>query len=268
MSEPTSPNPSSRRRFLTASSVSLAALELAGQSSRSLFAQSEKTETPQRVVVGVMGLSRGLSLASDLAKMPSVEVKYLCDVDTKRAKTGATAIEKLGGKPMVIGDFRKMLDDPELDALFCAAPNHWHGPAAIMGCKAGKHVYVEKPACHNPQEGEWMIEAATKFKRCVQVGTQRRSSPGIQAAIAKLHDGAIGRVYLARAFFNRFRGSIGVKPESTPPESLNFDLWQGPAPRRPFHENIVPITGIGSGIGVTASWATTAFMCSTYVDGL
>ncbi len=132
-----------------------------------------------------------------------------------------------------------MLDDKEVDAFCCAAPNHWHGPAAILGCKAGKHVYVEKPACHNPQEGEWMVAAAKKYNRCVQVGTQRRSSPGFQEAIQKLHDGVIGRVYLARGFFNRFRPTIGTKSDSAPPSTLDYELWQGPAPRRPFRENVV-----------------------------
>jgi predicted dehydrogenase len=96
----------------------------------------------------------------------------------------------------LVGDFRKVLDDPTVDALVCAAPNHWHGPAAILGCKAGKHVYVEKPASHNPQEGEWMVQAANKYQRCVQVGNQRRSSAGYRQAMEKLHAGVIGKVYL------------------------------------------------------------------------
>ena len=192
-----------------------------------------------RVVVGIMGLNRGKDLAGDLLKIPGVEIKYACDTDSSRAASGAKMIEEGGGKPIVIQDFRKMLDDKEVDAIFCAAPNHWHGPAAILGCKAGKHVYVEKPACHNPQEGEWMVRAATQNKRCVQVGNQRRSSPGFIDAISKLHGGVIGKVYLARAFFQRMRGSIGSKTDSVPPPTLDYDLWQGPAPRRPFRDNVV-----------------------------
>lgn len=193
----------------------------------------------ERVIVGIMGLSRGKDLASDLMKMTGVEIKYACDADSKRAASGAKFIAEGGGRAEAIQDFRKMLDDKDVQAIFCAAPNHWHGPATILACKAGKHVYVEKPASHNPQEGEWMVRAAQQSGKCVQVGNQRRSSPGFQAAIAKVHSGAIGKVYLARTFFNRLRGSIGTKTDSPPPESLNYDLWQGPAPKRPYRENVV-----------------------------
>jgi predicted dehydrogenase len=229
-----------RRRILEGSVASMAAWNLASLSRTPLYGEARSAESSKRVVVGVMGLSRGVSLASDLLKIPGVELKYLCDVDQKRAATAVKTITDKGGNAVPIQDFRKMLDDKELDALFCAAPNHWHGPATILGCKAGKHVYVEKPACHNPQEGEWMIEAASKYKRCVQVGTQRRSSPGIQAAIAKLHAGAIGKVYLARAFFSQFRPTIGKKSDAIAPSTLDYDLWQGPAPRKAFRENVVP----------------------------
>ncbi len=229
-----------RRRILEGSVASLAAWNLASLSHAPLYGESTSADSSDRVVVGVMGLARGLSLASDLLKIPGVELKYLCDVDQKRAATAVKTINDKGGAATPIQDFRKMLDDKELDALFCAAPNHWHGPATILGCKAGKHVYVEKPASHNPQEGEWMIEAATKHKRCVQVGTQRRSSPGIQAAIAKLHAGDLGKVYLARAYYNNFRPTIGKKSDASAPSTLDYDLWQGPAPKKAFRENVVP----------------------------
>jgi len=174
-----------------------------------------------------MGHNRGKDLAANLLKIPGVEIKYACDADSKRAASGAKFISDLGGKPEAIQDFRRILDDKEVDALICAAPNHWHGPATILGCKAGKHVYVEKPACHNPQEGEWMVRAAQQNNRCVQVGNQRRSSPGYQTAIAKLHDGVIGKVVLARAFFNRLRGSIGVKTDAAPPNHLTMTSGKG-----------------------------------------
>jgi len=233
MSSPT------RRRFFATTSTALAAAQLSAATSKSLFAQDEQTAAPERIVVGIMGLSRGLDLAKDLVKMPNVVVKYACDADSKRAASGAKRITEEGGSPKAIQDFREMLDDKEVDAFFCAAPNHWHGPAAILGTRAGKHVYVEKPACHNPQEGEWMVAAAEKYKKCVQVGNQRRSSPGFQAAIQRVHSGTIGDVYLARSFFNRMRGPIGTKTDSTPPDSLDYDLWQGPAPRREFRENVL-----------------------------
>ena len=225
-----------RRQFLARSSTTLAAAHLVSTSTRTNGAASRE---PQRIVIGLMGLNRGKDLAANLLKIPGVEIKYACDADSKRAASGAKFIADLGGKPEAIQDFRRILDDKEVDALICAAPNHWHGPATILGCKAGKHVYVEKPACHNPQEGEWMVRAAQQNNRCVQVGNQRRSSPGYQSAIAKLHGGVIGKVVLARAFFNRLRGSIGVKTDAPPPESLDYDLWQGPAPHRPYRENVL-----------------------------
>ena len=148
-------SPVSRRRFLgTTAAVSLAA------STGQAAAPSDK------VVIGVMGLSRGRSLADSFAKKPNVEIKYVCDVDSQRAASCADLVKGAVGKaPQAIGDFRRILDDPDVDALVCAAPNHWHAPATILACQAGKHVYVEKPCSHNPQEGEWMIKAARKHNR-------------------------------------------------------------------------------------------------------
>lgn len=186
-----------------------------------------------------MGCSRGMDLYADLNKIPNVEVKYLCDCDESRLQAAMKTATESSRSPQAVTDFRRILDDKTIDALVCAAPNHWHGPATIMACRAGKHVYVEKPASHNPQEGEWMVEAAAKAGVCVQVGTQRRSSPGYQAAIQKVHEGAIGQVFQARCFFNRLRGSIGSTQPTTPPSGLDYNLWQGPAPKRPFKSNVV-----------------------------
>src|SRR5690606_5907963 len=110
--------------------------------------------------------------------------------------------------------------------LICAAPNHWHGPATILACQAGKHVYVEKPCCHTPAEGAMMIEAARKHKRAVQVGTQRRSGGGFSEAIAMLHGGEIGRVYSARAYYQAARESIGTGKAAEPPAHLDYAMWQ------------------------------------------
>ena len=222
-----------RRDFLTATSGVLATAA-AATSIRYGSAQESK-----RVVVGIMGCSRGRDLLKDLMTIPNVVVKYVCDTDSTRVAGAAKQAGDSGVRVEAVQDFRKILDDKEVDALFCAAPNHWHGPATILGCKAGKHVYVEKPASHNPQEGEWMVAAAEKYNRCVQVGTQRRSSSGYQQAVAKLKEGKIGKVYLSRCFFNRLRGSIGTVQASEPPDTLNYDLWQGPAPKRPYRSNVV-----------------------------
>ncbi|MFO0847948.1 MAG: Gfo/Idh/MocA family oxidoreductase [Gemmataceae bacterium] len=220
----------SRRTFLGATAAALPATVWAAPS--------------DKVVVGVMGAGgRGTSLAKTFAGLPNVEVAYVCDPDEKRVNAAAAAVGK-GGKsqPKAVGDFRRILDDKAVDALVCAAPNHWHGPATILACAAGKHVYVEKPCSHTAREAELMVEAARKHDRRVQVGTQRRSYPGIQEAVAKLHDGVIGRVYFAQGWYTNDRASIGNGKEGPPPAGLDYDLWQGPVPRRPFRTNTLHYT--------------------------
>lgn len=220
----------SRRSFLGTTAALSAATMTA-------YAQ-EGTAAADKVVVGIMGTSRGAALASVFASLPGVEVKYVCDVDSNRLK----ALQESMGKSVpytVIGvtDFRKILDDKDVDALVCAAPNHWHAPAGIMACVAGKHAYVEKPCSHNPREGEMLVEAARKYKKCVQMGNQRRSSDKIQRGIQLLKDGAIGRVYYSRSWYAANRGPIGSGTPAPVPSHIDYDLWQGPAPRVPFTSN-------------------------------
>lgn len=223
-----------RRKFLSASAAISSLSPIAAN-------QDGAGEKPRPIRIGVMGLSRGMDLAKDFAKIDNVEVAYLCDVDDARLTSAAKQFnDRFNATPKTVKDFRNILDDKSVDALICAAPNHWHGPATIMACKAGKHVYVEKPCSHNPQEGEWMIAAAEKYKRCVQMGTQRRSAPGTRAAIEKLHQGAIGNIFLSRCYYTGLRGSIGKGEEAQPPANFDYDLWQGPAPRKPFRSNYVP----------------------------
>lgn len=194
----------------------------------------------RRVRVGVMGLSRGLDLARGFAQLPDVEVAYLCDVDQNRVARGLAALAKTTAvTPASGGDFRRMLDDGAIDALANAACNHWHAPAAILACAAGKHVYVEKPCSHTPQEGEWLVAAAAKHRRFVQMGNQRRSWPKIVEAIARLRAGELGRVYFAQAWYVAQRGSIGRGAATQVPAGMDYELWQGPAPRRPFQSNFL-----------------------------
>ncbi len=199
-------------------------------------------EAPSRIVtVGVMGMSRGLALAQTFGMLPGVRVKYVCDLDSDRVAKSVATVEKLditpAQKPQGIQDFRRILDDPEVDALICAAPNHWHAPAAIMACQAGKHCYVEKPCCQNPWEGELLVEMSRKYKKAVQMGSQRRSAPGFIEAMHKLHSGVIGRVYLSNCWYTALRPSIGRGEPASPPAGLDYAMWQGPAPHKDFRSN-------------------------------
>jgi predicted dehydrogenase len=225
-----------RRAFLSRSAATGAVASLG--LSHFLSAQDAPS---RRVVIGVMGLSRGRGLATIFAQQPAVEIRYVCDPDSTRAEACAKALEAAGQKPpQAIADFRRILDDNQVDALVCAAPNHWHAPATIMACAAGKHVYCEKPGSQNPYEGELATQAARKHRRVVQIGTQRRSGPGTIQAIQKLQEGVIGRVYLVRAWYNNARGSIGIGKPAEVPANLDYELWQGPAPRRPYLDNRIP----------------------------
>ncbi len=196
-------------------------------------------QTGDKIRVGVMGTGgRGTSLATSFAQQKEVEVTHVCDVDQTRAERAGAAVNKVAGNtPRVVTDFRRILDDRTVQILVVGTCNHWHAPATILGCAAGKHVYVEKPCSHNPREGELMVAAARKYNRKVQMGNQRRSWPKIIEAIDEVRKGTIGRAYFAQAWYLNNRPSIGRGQEAQPPKGLDFDLWQGPAPRRSFRSN-------------------------------
>ena len=222
-----------RRTFLagaTAATVSLAA----GRRARAAGANDT-------VVLALMGANnRGSQLAQGFAKLSGVEFAYVCDCDERAIAKGNAAAGQNGGRaPQGIKDFRQALDDPNVDGLVCAAPNHWHAAATLLACAAGKHVYVEKPASHTAEEGERMIAAARAASRVVQVGMQRRSGSLYQALVERVRDGAIGRVLYAKSWYQRNRPSIGRSQATSPPPWLDYSLWQGPAPERPFRENIL-----------------------------
>ena len=193
-----------------------------------------------KIVVGVMGLSRGMAHVANYLELPNVEIAYVCDVDSRRMdKAIAVIAEKQKRAPKGAKDFRTILDDRDVDALSIAAPNFWHTPAAILACAAGKHVYVEKPGSHNAREGELIVAVARKYQRVVQMGNQRRSWPWMIEAIAKVHAGEIGRVTFARTWYNADRPSIGRGKPVAVPEWLDYSLWQGPVPERPYVDNLV-----------------------------
>jgi predicted dehydrogenase len=221
-----------RRTFLGAATASGVALASAG------FAAQPANDKLLVAVIGTGG--RGTGLAQAFARLPGVEVTHVCDADRGRADNAAGVVNKATeGKltPQVATDLRRVLDDKNLNAVVIATCNHWHAPAAILACAAGKHVYVEKPCSYNPREGELLVQAARKHHKLVQMGNQRRSYPKVIEAMAELRKGVIGRVYFAESWYQANRGTIGRGKEATPPKGLDYALWQGPAPHRPFHTN-------------------------------
>ena len=232
----------SRRDFIKKSATGAAALSLGGilpgfnaKSYGNIIGANEK------ITVAMMGVnSRGLALAGTFAKQSNCEVLYVCDVDSRAMDKCINKVEEIQKKrPKASGDFRKALEDKQLDALVVAAPDHWHAPAAILASKAGKHVYLEKPCSHNPYEGELLTKVAAKYKNVIQMGNQRRSWPNVIAGIEELRKGTIGRPYFAKGWYVANRGPIGTGKITEVPEWLNYDLWQGPAPRRPFKDNLI-----------------------------
>ncbi|HEK20751.1 MULTISPECIES: Gfo/Idh/MocA family protein [unclassified Mucilaginibacter] len=209
--------------------------------SHSAIAGIYKGSPAKKVVLGVMGVnSRGAFLAQKFAGLNDVEIGYICDVDSNAMNKCIAEIEKITGKrPKGITDVRQLLEKKDLDALVIAAPDHWHAPATILACQAGKHVYVEKPCSHNPHEGELAIQAAAKYNRLVQMGSQRRSFSNVQKMVQELHSGIIGRAYFARGWYVNNRKSIGIGKAAPIPANLNYDLWQGYAPRRPYKDNLI-----------------------------
>ena len=221
-----------RRHFIAASAAVVAG---------SAIRRSHAADANSEVVLALMGANnRGSQLAEQFGKQTGCRIAYVCDPDEQALAKGIEAATRSDGpKPQAIRDFRQALDDPAVDALICAAPNHWHAPATILACAAGKHVYVEKPCSHSAEEGELMIAAAKKANRVVQVGTQRRSGPLYRQAVQKIRDGAIGEALHGKSWYHTLRPSIGVAKESAPPKTLDFALWQGPAVERPFRDNIL-----------------------------
>ena len=227
----------SRRAFLRQSALMAGALATSAVSRAARAADSPQ----DAVVLGVIGTNgRGTALAGSFAALGGARIAYVCDVDERVIDKAVSAI---GGKqdqaPKRVGDLRRIFDDPAVDAVVIATPDHWHAPATILACAAGKHVYVEKPASHNPREGELMVAAARKHARVVQLGTQRRSMPGHVEAIERLRGGEIGRVLFARGWYNATRQSIGHGKPATVPAGLDYALWQGPAPEQDYRDNVV-----------------------------
>ena len=194
-----------------------------------------------RIHVAAIGLNgRGNSMVGTIAKQNNTEVSCVCDVDSRAMPKATKTIMESGqtNTPRSEKDCRKVLEDKSIDAIYIATPDHWHAPLTIMGCQAGKHVYVEKPLSHNPREGEIAVAAARKYDRVVQMGAQRRSAPILTQGIEQLHKGIIGRVYLAKTWYTNNRKATYLQPAAVP-SWLDYDLWQGPAPRADYKDGLI-----------------------------
>ncbi len=229
----------SRRTFLDGLAIGLAgtAVSAPARSYAQILGANDRVNF---AIAGLNGRGRA-HLSSLAANSRSARLSHICDVDAHvLAKFAAEAQQTLGYAPRSDQDFRKALDAKDVDAISIATPDHWHAPMAVLALRAGKHVYVEKPSSHNPREGELLIEAQRKYGKLVQVGDQQRSSPHSIRIIEQIHHGLIGRAYFGKAWYSNTRKSMGTGKEVPVPEWLDWDLWQGPAPRSAYKDNIHP----------------------------
>src|SRR5438552_656316 len=219
-----------RRDFIKRATVAGAGLAVAS-------APAGARGANDRVRIGVIGAGRmGMGNLKDFAKQPDAEIAAVCDVYQPNLDAAAKATD---GKAEGYKDFRRILDRKDIDAVIVAAPDHWHALSTVEACKAGKDVYVEKPICCVVEEGKRIVEAARKYQRVVQVGTQQRSGIHFQKAVELVQDGFIGKVSFVRTwnYGNEYPAGIGNPPDSDPPSTLDWDMWLGPAPKRPFNWN-------------------------------
>lgn len=225
-----------RRDFLK-SSAAAATVGTLGFNINSYAANVKSPNDTIRIAcVGVK--AQGNSHIREYLKMPNVEIAAICDVDESIRNMRIGEIEKASGKkPKAYVDIRKLLEDNSIDAISIATPNHWHSLMGIWACQAGKDVYVEKPCSHSYWEGKQLVAAARKYNRIVQHGTNSRSTPALREAMQKLREGVIGEVYMTRGLCFKWRDTIGKKPDGPVPAGVDYDLWTGPAPKRPFNEN-------------------------------
>jgi predicted dehydrogenase len=229
----------SRREFVKKSTLGAAAITVGGvgfsaRSYRRIIGSND------RLTVALVGCGRRVRAYFDplVKNRENTTVAYVCDVMKERRDTVAAEIaEKLGYSPVSENDFRKALADERVDAIFNATPDHWHAPGTWMALEAGKHVYIEKPLTHNPEEAELLIRFQKKSGKVIQMGNQQRSAPDSIQIIGEIHNGVIGEPYLAVAFYTNQRGRVKNPTPAAIPEGLDWDLFQGPAPRVPYHDN-------------------------------
>jgi predicted dehydrogenase len=229
-----------RRQFLKDSMFVAASAAMSSSSGRMLFGQEGQSKSAnEKLNVAVVGVNgRGGSHYRFYSGRKDTVVSYVVDVDSKIGNNRAVEIEKRQGiKPKFVEDIRQMLDDKTVDIVSIATPNHWHSLMAIWSMQAGKDVYVEKPVSHNVSEGRRAVEAARKYQKICQAGTQSRSNPGMIKFIEYVRSGKIGDVKVARGLCYKLRPSIGPREETKIPSYINYDLWCGPAPNAPSSRN-------------------------------
>ncbi len=228
-----------RREFLDTLAVGAAGLAI-GSTAKSYGQIMGSNDRLNFAVIGLNGRAYA-HLSALKANKNAARIAYVCDVDSNILKKFADATQKeMGEAPATDKDFRHILEKKDVDAITIATPDHWHAPMAIAGLQAGKNVYVEKPCSHNPAEGALLVEAQQKYQKVVQMGTQQRSSPHTIEIVDKIHNGVIGRAYFAKAWYSNVRKSIGTGKEEPVPPQLDWDLWQGPAPRQAYKSNVQP----------------------------
>jgi predicted dehydrogenase len=217
-----------RREFLKASAITSAAMALGPVA---------KAAASERLQVGCVGVGgRAASLLRGFAEHKECDVAMICDVDTRKLPAASEVVKQLNGKtPDAVQDFRKLIDNKALDVVVVGTPDHWHAIPSILACLAGKDVYVEKPDGHNIVEGQRMVAAMKKHGRIVQMGTQSRSNKHFLSAMDYIRKGSLGRCLIAKAWESSRQSSIGRPADSDPPEGVDYDLWLGPAPKRPFN---------------------------------
>ena len=228
--------PIERRSFLKSSAGVVATAAVGTGSAAGLLSRADANDTIRAGVVGLRG--RGRSHIKGFAGLPKVEVAALCDVDENIMAERNSDLEKLTGrKARTYTDMRRLLEAKDIDVVGFATPNHWHALGGIWACQAGKDAYVEKPCSHNVWEGRKLVEAARRYDRIVQHGTQSRSSVGVREGVRKLREGVIGDVYMAKGLCYKWRNTIGRTPQEPVPDGVHYDLWPGPAPQRPYSRN-------------------------------
>lgn len=220
-----------RRAFLK----STAAIASGYLISPSIAAQPGPNDKIRVACIGVRG--QGGSLLANFANQPDVEISHIVDIDESvRVRKGAEIKTKTGKEPKLIVNYQDILHDKSIDAFVIGTPDHWHALPCIHGCMAGKDVYVEKPDGHNILEGKTMVAAARKYNRMVQMGTQARSAAYLKEAVEYIRAGNIGKPIFGRSWETDRQGAVTAIPDSTPPKGVDYDLWTGAAPLKPFNQ--------------------------------